>query len=102
MDYFLYRLIPPRPGFLLDMTPAERALMQEHSGYWRGLMDRGSVLAFGPVADPSGPYGIALIQLEPGADISGLGAHDPAIKANVGFGFELHPMPSLVLPERRA
>lgn len=99
MNYFLYRLNPPRPTFPADMTPAERALMQEHAAYWRGLMKEGLVVAFGPVADPKGPYGIAIIRLHDGADADALGADDPVIKAEAGFGFEVHPMPSVVLPE---
>ena len=31
-------------------------------------MAKGMVLAFGPVADPKGAYGIAVAQLENGAD----------------------------------
>lgn len=100
MNCFLYRLFPPRPAFLMDMTPVERVLMQEHSMYWRRLMDEGRVVAFGPVADPNGPYGIAIIRLEPGSDVGTLAANDPAITANAGFSFEVHPMPSLVFPEQ--
>ena len=66
MTYFLYKLTPPRPTFPGDMTPAEGILMREHVGYWAGLMKQGRVLAFGPVADPKGSYGIGIIQLEDG------------------------------------
>jgi len=100
MNYFLYRLNPPRPTFPADMTPAEAELMQKHAAYWTGLMKQGRVIAFGPVADPKGSYGIGLIRLEEGEDANALGANDPVISANVGFGFEVHPMPRLVLPER--
>ncbi|MBN8715151.1 MAG: hypothetical protein J0H50_14510 [Xanthomonadales bacterium] len=102
MKYFLYRLDTPRPTFPADITPAERGLMQEHATYWRELMKKGLVVAFGPVADPKRPYGIAIIQLGDNADPDILGAKDPAIKANAGFSFEVHPMPSVVLPEHHA
>lgn len=102
MNYFLYRLDTPRATFPADITPAERQLMQEHASYWRGLMNRGLVVAFGPVADPKGSYGIAIIQLQDGSNANDLGANDPVIKANAGFSFEVHPMPSVVLPEHRA
>lgn len=98
MNYFLYKLNSPRPSFPADITPAERGLMQEHATYWRGLMQKGLVVAFGPVADPKRPYGIAIIQLEDDSDATTLGVGDPVIKANVGFSFEVHPMPSVVLP----
>ena len=32
---------PPRPTFVQDMTPDERAMMQEHGVYWRGKLGRG-------------------------------------------------------------
>ena len=97
MTYFLYKLTPPRPTFPGDMTPAEGILMREHVGYWAGLMKQGRVLAFGPVADPKGSYGISIIQVEDGDEAHRLGAHDPVIVADVGFGFEVHPMPRLVV-----
>src|SRR5581483_8090481 len=50
MNYYLLKLLPPRPTFVQDMTPAEAKLMQEHGVYWRGLMARGYATAFGLVA----------------------------------------------------
>lgn len=76
--------------------------MREHVAYWTGLMKRGHVVAFGPVADPRGSYGIGIIRLGEGEDASAFGANDPAILADVGFRFEVHPMPQLVLPEPHA
>lgn len=34
MNHFLYKLLPPRPAFPMDMTDAEGAIMQEHFAYW--------------------------------------------------------------------
>ena len=99
MNYFLYKLNPPRLSFPADMTPAERTLMQEHAVYWRGLMQNGWVIAFGPVADSKGAYGIAILRLEDGSNANPLCANDPVIRADAGFSFELHPMPSVVFPE---
>jgi len=94
--YFLCKLIPPRPTFAQDMTDAEAKLMQQHVAYWKGLMDRGLVIVFGPVADPRGAYGVAILELEE-EDANALGMNDPTIKANVGFHFEVHPMDRTVL-----
>ena len=98
MRYFFYRLNPPRPSFMMDITPAEAGLMQAHGLYWRGLMAKGMVLAFGPVADPKGTFGIAVVQLEDGTDARLLADNDPVIKSNSGFSFEIHPMPQLLYP----
>ena len=80
------------------MTPAEAKLMQEHSAYWRNLMKKGLVVVFGPVSDPKGAYGMAVLQVDDNMDANALGANDPTIKANVGFKFEVRSMPQVVLP----
>lgn len=100
MKHFLYRLIPPRPTFPADMTPAEVAIMQRHSQYWRGVMAEGKVIAFGPVADPRGAYGVAIIRLEVADDPLDYVNQDPAIEAAVGFAFEVHPMPMVVFNDQ--
>jgi hypothetical protein len=41
-----------RDAFAQDMTDSEAKLMQQYVVYWKGLMDRGLVIVFGPVADP--------------------------------------------------
>jgi len=95
--YFLCKLIPPRPNFAQDMTDPEAKLMQQHVAYWKGLMDRGLVIVFGPVADPKGVYGVAILELEEEADANALGINDPTIKANVGFHLEVYPMDRAIL-----
>jgi uncharacterized protein len=97
MKYFLCKLIPPRPTFAQDMTDAEVKLMQQHVAYWKGLMGRGLVIVFGPVADPKGTYGVAILELEEEADANALAMNDPTIKANVGLHFEVYPMDRAVL-----
>jgi uncharacterized protein len=64
MNYFLDRLIPPRPSFARDMTEAEATIMQEHFAYWLGLLEQRKVVVVGPVLDPKGTYGIALLEVE--------------------------------------
>jgi uncharacterized protein len=96
MNYFFCKLIPPRPTFMRDMTEIEAAIMREHAAYWKGLLDEGQALAFGPVADPAGGYGIGIIGLESDADLEAVRANDPTMKANRGFRFEALPMLRLV------
>jgi hypothetical protein len=97
MKYYFLKLLPPRPTFMQDMTPAEGQLMQEHAGYWRGLLGSGYAVGFGPVADPAGAYGMGLLELPEGVDPAALSAEDPVIKANVGFRAEISPMPRAVV-----
>lgn len=91
--YYFFKLVPPRPTFALDLTPDEAAAMQAHAGYWRGLMDEGQVVVFGLVGDPAGPFGVGIANLPEGVDAHAVGAADPAIQANVGLRYEIHPMP---------
>lgn len=57
--------------------------MQEHVAYWSDLMKQGAVVALGPVADPKGSFGVAIVRLEDGSDASDPGANDPVIKAGI-------------------
>jgi len=99
MQYFFCKLIPPRATFMQDITPAESSLMRQHGQYWRERMAEGKVVAFGPVADPKGGFGIAVIRLEDGAGITALTDNDPVIRAQAGFSFEVNIMPQAVHPE---
>lgn len=67
--------------------------MQEHAAYWKGWMDKGRVIAFGLVADPAGPYGMAIVEVENDADVHRLTAGDPVIQAGRGFKYDIQPMP---------
>jgi uncharacterized protein YciI len=98
---FVFRLLPPRPTFAFDMTAEERATMTDHVAYWSALAAEGKVLAFGPVGDPAGPYGIAIILAEDQAAAERLRDDDPAMRSGHGFRTELLPMLSLVTPTGR-
>ena len=99
MQHFFYKLVPPRASFAQDMTPDEAATMGQHVAYWKGLIDGGlKVFALGPVFDPAGIFGIAVIEAENEAAAHELGRNDPAIRqAGQGFRYELHPMPRGVM-----
>ncbi len=56
MAYFLGRLLAPRRTFPADITETEKKLMQEHVVYWSEFIEKGKVLALGPVADPKGMW----------------------------------------------
>ncbi|MBP0444580.1 hypothetical protein J8J14_07270 [Roseomonas sp. SSH11] len=96
--YFLFRLLPPRPSFPADMTAEEGELMGTHAEYWRGLMAQGQVVAFGPVADPRGVYGLCILQAPDAGAAAALVEGDPVLRAGRGFGSELHPMPACLHP----
>jgi uncharacterized protein YciI len=98
MKYHVFKLIAPRATFMADITPEERALMGQHLAYWKAMMAAGTVVVFGPVLDPTGPYGLGVVRLEDGADPSAVAAGDPVIRAQRGFRYDVAPMANAIVP----
>jgi uncharacterized protein YndB with AHSA1/START domain len=94
--YFLFKLLPPRPTFMRDMTAEEMTLMQLHGVYWAGKLAQGKTIAFGPVADPAGSWGMGLLRVGEAAEVDGLTSNDPVILADKGFRYEVFSMPRAV------
>jgi uncharacterized protein len=90
-QYFYIRLIPPRPTFAGDMSADERALMQQHVAYFRGLFDQGKVLIFGPVLDPTDNFGMGVLEVDDLAEAERLLAQDPTVLAGLNR-FRISPM----------
>lgn len=80
---FLFRLLPPRADFAQTMTPEEQDVMARHAAYWRGLLDAGRVVVYGPVADPEGVWGLGVVRAGSQAEVVELGEQDPVIVAGV-------------------
>jgi uncharacterized protein len=96
IDHFVYKLIPPRATFATDMSDAEAGIMAQHIGYWRGLTDRGTAIVFGPVADPAGVWGLAVVNAESAEDVYALGMEDPAVKSEMST-FQVFSMPDAIV-----
>jgi uncharacterized protein len=62
-NYF-FKLLPPRATFIEDMTKQEERLVQEHALYVGEQMKAGNVLLFGPVRDPAGAFGVAILEVD--------------------------------------
>ena len=90
---FFCRLNPPRPTFAHDMTLEEGELMRRHAEHWKDAMARGQVVAFGLVGDPSGPFGIGILQVADEAAAHAFTAQDPVVVANRGFRYDVLLMP---------
>ena len=86
--------------FLVD-GEIHRTTITAHFGYWTGLAEQGKALAFGPVDDPSGVYGIGIVLAEHQAEAEALRDRDPALLSPHGFRTEIAPMSSLVTPGHR-
>jgi len=92
--FFFLKLNASRPTFAFDMTDEEKAIMNQHVAYLTDLMNKGSIITFGPVFDPNGPYGIAVIKAESEEEVREIIQNDPAGKIN---RYEYYPMKA-VLP----
>ena len=90
--YFLLKLIAPRPTFATDMTETEKQVMQEHSAYLQGYVDRGTVIVMGPVLNPEGPWGVAVVEVSSEDEIRSIIEKDPTILSGLGFRYRIYPM----------
>ena len=95
--YYAFKLFPPRPSFPADITDDEAAIMAEHVAYWTELLNAGTAVAFGAVADPTEVWGLAVVEAGPDTDITALREHDPVIRRGLGARLEIYPMPNAVV-----
>ena len=97
MPHYLCKLRPPRPTFLTDMTPEEARVMRGHREFWMPRVEIGVVIAMGPVADPAGGYGVAIVEAASLAALEAMQASDPAIASGRGFSYEKFLMPAIAV-----
>ena len=90
--HFFLKLIPPRSTFMMDMTDDERGIMQQHVQYWAKLLERGTAIAYGPVLDPKGGYGIGVVCVDTDEELQLVMANDPANGLNK---YEFTPMKAI-------
>jgi len=88
---FFMRLITPRPVFPGSMTEQELGLMKQHVQYVGRAFDAGMVLAYGPVLDPAGAFGIAVLEMNDLAEAEEFGRRDPSVVGGMNT-FTLTPM----------
>ncbi len=87
--YFFLNLNPPRSTFAIDMSEEERNIMQQHVAYWSPYVNNGVAIVLGPVIDPKGVYGIAIVEVESEEQLKEIIAGDPANGLNK---YESYPM----------
>jgi uncharacterized protein YciI len=91
MKFYLCKYIPPRTDFLATTTAEESNWMKQHGDFLNNLLDKGLIVAHGPVMDPSGGYGVSLYQIADDQDIAAITSEDPIVKNGAGH-YEHHPM----------
>lgn len=97
MSHYLLRLRHARPTFPFDATDAEKAGMAAHAAFWQQQVDEGPAIAVGPVFDPAGAWGMALVAASDEAEAHRLSQSDPIVGMDLGFAYEVLPVPSLIL-----
>ncbi|ASK94981.1 YciI family protein [Xanthomonas campestris pv. merremiae] len=91
MKHYLCKYIPPRADFLQTMSVDEKTWMTQHGAYMDGLLDKGIIVAHGPVTDPAGGYGVSLYRIADDQQIEHFTSQDPIVLNGVGH-YEHHPM----------
>ena len=92
--FFFIRTDNPRPTFHLDMTEAERSIMERHVAYRSEKAAKGIAVVFGPVMDPRGVYGIGVYRVRDALEMQDLLDGDPA---NGLLQYTMFPMPRAVV-----
>ena len=90
--HFLLKLNPARNDFAETMTDDEKEVMQLHVQYCMGFRDNGTIKAFGPVRDPQGTYGVAILAVDDEQEIIDFINGDPASALNK---YEYFPMTAI-------
>lgn len=93
MATFVFRLIPPRPNFALDMTDEEREIMGRHSAHWQPYLASGQMVIFGPVIDGTGSWGLGVVEADDEAEVVAFAAGDPVVTSGTAR-IEVGTMPA--------
>lgn len=65
--------------------------MTQHAAYWAELFKTGKVLLIGPVMDPKGAWGMAVLETATQDEAQQMGDNDPSVKAGINK-IEISPM----------
>jgi uncharacterized protein YciI len=76
---FVLRLKAPRPAFAQTLTDEERAIMGRHAAHWAPWLERGVMVAFGPVLTDDDSYGLAVVETEDEQELRDFAAQDPVV-----------------------
>jgi uncharacterized protein len=63
------------------MSSEEGEVMQRHAGYWQDLLGREVAVAYGPVMDPEGSWGLGLLDVEDENEAREIAERDPAVES---------------------
>jgi uncharacterized protein YciI len=90
-QHYFFKLIPPRPTFVQDMTEQEKLLMKEHARHIQQHFEVGKILVYGPVMASGGAFGLAIFEVANESEVRQFGENDPTVRAGLNK-FEFYPM----------
>ncbi len=91
MPVFVLRLKAPRPRFAQTLTDAELAIMRRHGAHWQPYVERGEMVAFGPVLTDDDSYGLAVVETDDEQALRDFAAEDPVVTTGTA-SFEIGRM----------
>jgi uncharacterized protein YciI len=95
MGFYLFKFVPHKPNFMVTMTDDERAIVYEHVAYWQQFTDNGTAVMFGPVDDPAGGWGVAIVETDDETLPAAIRADDPVVLADLG-PVDIYPIPNAI------
>lgn len=75
--------------------------MARHGAYWRPYLERGEMVAFGPVLTDEDSYGLAVVETENEEALRDFAAEDPVVTTGTA-GFEIGRMADAGMVRPRA
>lgn len=81
-DWFV-RLLPAQSSFPKSATEQQVEQMKRHAAYWKGQLAAGHLILGGPVLDPSGVYGILVIEANSETEAQAIVAADPVVQSGL-------------------
>ena len=84
-----------RPGHVRNGAPRHAGARRLLDG--SATPESGAVIAFGPVADPKGGWGVAIVEVEDDAAVRKLTDGDPVMRHAIGARYEVLSMPRVIL-----
>jgi uncharacterized protein len=84
MATFVFRLLPPRPTFALDMSDEERDVMGRHAAHWTPYLESGQMVVFGPILDSIGSWGLGVVEAQDEQELRLFAARDPVVTTGTG------------------
>jgi uncharacterized protein len=91
MPVFVLRLKAPRPRFAQTLTDTEMEIMGRHGAHWRPYLERGDMVAFGPVLTDDDSYGLAVVETDDEQALLEFAAEDPVVTSGTA-SFEIGRM----------